>query len=320
MQPVVVVGAGIAGVAAARAVVEAGLDVVVLDRGRKPGGRMASRHTGGRMVDTGASYFTASDPAFVDVVEDWRVRGLARPWTDTFHVAEGGGLTAKPGPTRWAATGGLRSLIEDLAAPLTLRQTTVASVTPGSVTPGPSVDGLPAAAVLLAMPDPQAQRLLDPTYEAELAQLDDPYEPVLALTAIFDDRSWPDVDGVFVADDPVLSWVADDGRRRGDQAPVLVAHSTPEFARSHLDAPDGAEPAMVEALREVLSLDASPAQAHVHRWTYARPTGRRERPYFLGDAGIGLCGDGWHGKSRVEAAYLSGHALGVEVAARLGTP
>ncbi len=315
MHPVVVVGAGIAGVAAARAVAAAGLEVVVLDRGRKPGGRMASRHTGGRMVDTGASYVTASDPAFVEVVEDWRARGLARPWTDTFHVADHGGLSAKQGPTRWAATGGLRSLIEDLAAPLTLRQETVEAVGPG-----PTVDGLPAAAVLLAMPDPQAQRLLDPTYETELAQLDDPYEPVLALTARFDRRSWPDVDGVFVADDPVLSWVADDGRRRGDQAPVLVAHSTPERARQHLDVPEGAVTAMVAALRRVLGIEPAPVQTWVHRWTYARPAGRRDRPYFLGEAGIGLCGDGWHGRSRVEAAYLSGRALGAEVAARLRTP
>ena len=157
VDPVVVVGAGISGVAAARALVASGLEVVVLDRGHRIGGRMASRRTDGRMVDTGASYFTASDPDFTAVAQEWRGRGLAREWTDTFSVAEEGALAPKSGPVRWAAPGGLRSLVEDLATDLDVRHQTVASVAPG-----PLVDGLPAAAVVLAMPDPQARRLLDP--------------------------------------------------------------------------------------------------------------------------------------------------------------
>ncbi|RYZ27769.1 MAG: FAD-dependent oxidoreductase, partial [Propionibacteriaceae bacterium] len=83
MDPVVVVGAGISGIAAARALTEGGREVVVLDRGRRIGGRMASRKTDGRMVDTGASYFTVSDDTFRGVVEAWRDQGLAREWTDT---------------------------------------------------------------------------------------------------------------------------------------------------------------------------------------------------------------------------------------------
>ena len=47
----------------------------------------------------------------------------------------------------------------------------------------------------------------------------------------------------------------------------------------------------------------------MQRWTYAKPVGPREEQFFLSDRGIGLCGDGW-GASRVEAAWLSGTALG----------
>ncbi|MGZ4650485.1 MAG: FAD-dependent oxidoreductase, partial [Kineosporiaceae bacterium] len=66
--PVVVVGAGIAGVACARALRRGGLGVRVFDRGRRIGGRMAlhRERLGGteRVVDVGASYFTVSDPRF----------------------------------------------------------------------------------------------------------------------------------------------------------------------------------------------------------------------------------------------------------------
>ena len=41
--PVTVVGAGIAGLACARALTAGGSAVRVLDRGRRPGGRMSSR-------------------------------------------------------------------------------------------------------------------------------------------------------------------------------------------------------------------------------------------------------------------------------------
>ena len=314
----IVVGAGISGVAAARTVQAAGLDVVVLDRGRRVGGRMASRRMRGprdpdRVVDTGASYFTVADPAFEVVARDWERRGLAHPWTDTFLVAHDGDLSPKPGPVRWSAPAGLRGLVEDLARDLAVREQTVQRVGPG-----PEVDGQAADAVLLAMPDPQARRLLDPTLTAEAAALDDPYEPVLALTARWADAAWPGLDGAFVAGDPILAWVADDGRRRGDHAPVLVAHSTPEFAAEHLEQPDQAAPLMVVAIRDALGIATEPQTTHVQRWTFARPAHRREQTYYLGEHLIGCCGDSWSDKPRVEAAYLSGVALGDALVERLG--
>ena len=299
---VVVVGAGISGVAAARTLTDAGIDVLVLDRGKRIGGRMASRRTDDRVVDTGASYFTVSDPAFDAVVQDWQARGLARPWTDTFEVADDGVLTPKPGPMRWAAPAGLRTLVEDLARGLQVREQTVRSVAPG-----PTVDGVAADAVVLAMPDPQARRVLDPAMEAEHARLDDPFEPVLALTARWETAHWPAMDGAFVSGDPVISWIADDGRRRDDFAPVLVAHSTPEFAA----------PLMELALRDVLDIPTEASSRSVHRWSFARPTGKRSETFYLGPSRIGVCGDAWSEKPRVEAAYLSGVALGRAVAEQL---
>lgn len=308
------VGGGIAGIAAAREVQAAGRAVVVADRGRRLGGRMASRTTEGRPVDIGASYFTASDPAFAAVAEDWRRRGLAREWTDTLAVYGDPDRSSTSGPMRWAAPRGLRSLVEDLADGLDVRPATTVK----RLDPGLTVDGRSYAAVVLAMPDPQARRLLDPAYAAAIEALDDPYEPVLALTAIWPDRAWPELDGAFVNGDPVLGWVADDGRRRGDDAPVLVAHSTTEFAAEHLEDPSAAEPPMVEALRSQLEIGGPPSYARVHRWSFARPTQQRDDSYFLGEDGLGVCGDGWHGKSRVEGAYLSGRALGRAISERLG--
>ncbi len=311
---VVVIGAGISGIACARQLAAAGHDVRVLDRGRVPGGRLASRRMHGRVVDLGASYFTV-DPAsgFAAVVADWQARGLARPWTDTFAALAGDGSRQdKPGPVRWAAPAGLRSLVTDLAADLVVEQEHPVA----AVGPGPTVDGAAYDAAVLAMPDPQALRLLDPACPAAALVTGREWEPCLALAAGFDRREWA-VDGAFVADDPVLSWVADDGSRRGDGAPVLVGHSTPAFAARHLDAPDEAAPALVASLRDLLGLP-EPAWSYVQRWRFAKPVGTRDAAYGVA-GGIGLCGDGW-GRSKVQAAWESGDALGRALAWTSGGP
>jgi renalase len=318
---VLVVGAGVSGVACARVLTDAGIEVTVRDRGRVVGGRAASRTLHGRRVDFGASYLTARDPGFSTVVQDWVRRGLAHTWTDRFAVAgPDGWSTTRAGPVRFGTPGGIRTLVEDLAGDLDVRTGT--SV--GAVTDGPAVDGEPYDAVVLAVPDPQAAPLLDPSLAVERDAVSGrAWEPVLALAAGFPRRPWDDDgrfrDGCFV--DPagpagdVLGWIADDGRRRGDGAAVLVAHSTAGFARRHLAQPGAAVPELVAALRCLLDLPA-PEWTAVHRWSLARPAEPREQSFHLGDAGVGLCGDGW-GSPRFETAWVSGTRLGEELRRRL---
>jgi len=311
---VAVVGAGIAGAACSRVLRDAGVEVVLLDRGRVPGGRMASRALDGRRVDLGASYLTARDPGFVAVVDDWLARGLARPWTDAFHVASRDGLgEVKTGPLRYGAAGGLRSLVVDLLTGLDVhQQSPVTAVAAGA--DGPLVDGRPYDAVVLALPDPQALPLLDPSLPDERRAVEGrEWEPVIALAAGWEERTWEHgFDGCFVpgsgTDGDVLGWIADDGRRRGDGAAVLVSHSTGPYAAPRLADPDAAGPGLLAATCRVLGIEQVPAWTRVQRWTYARPVAPRDEPFHLGPARVGLCGDGW-GSPRVETAWLSGSRL-----------
>ena len=279
---VIVVGAGIAGLACARELVDAGVPARVVERGPTVGGRLASVRVGGRYADVGAAYLTADDPSFHGRLLTWRIDGLARPWTDTFRGQHG---TA---PMRWSAPGGLRSLAEDLAREL-------------QVTLNTEVSTLPAAdTVVLAMPGPEALRIADLPAAREQS-----WSPALTAVLTYPRRSWPDFHGAFVADHPILATVCDDGDRRGDRAPVLVAHSTPQFAGG-----DAAK--LAEAVNQVLDLDETPEIVEV-AWPYASP---ESRPGSFARAGdVYLCGDAF-GRPRVQTAWLSGRAVARDIVSR----
>ncbi|HEX5404614.1 MAG TPA: FAD-dependent oxidoreductase [Pseudonocardiaceae bacterium] len=313
---ILVVGAGIAGVACARALLAGGADVRVVDRARMVGGRMATGQLGrpGRPVDLGAAYFTADDDGFAAVVAGWQARGLARPWTDTLTVFDDNGRHPAPGPMRWAAPGGLRSLVGDLADGLDI--TLEHPVT--EVGPGPVVAGRGYAAVVLAMPDPQAARVLTPASptRALLTGADEvTWAPVIAVAAEFPARTWPDFDAAFVNDHDTLSLLADDGARRGDHVPVLVAHTTATVARAHDANPDDTVPPALAAMRDLLGISADPVWTHAHHWRLAQPDRHRDAAFHLGADGIGLAGDVW-GRPRVQTAWCSGTALATELLSR----
>ena len=317
----IVVGGGISGVACARALAAAGVPVIVRDRGRRLGGRMMSRTlrgTGtvhdGRVVDIGASYFTVRDGDFAAAVGQLESAGVVRPWTTAFHVHGAEGMAGiSSGPMRYSAPAGLRSVVEWLAEGLDVSLgDEVAEVAIEGV--GVRVDGEPVLAAALGLPDPQAQKIAPAPPASHLT-----YEPIIAVTLVFERRSWLDMDGVFVNDDPVLTWIADDGRRRGDDAPVLVAHVNPVLSALHLDHPEGVLAQAVASVGRVLGMRTTPDWVDAHRWTYAKPLAARDEAFWIDDrAPVGVAGDAWAGGPRVEAAWLSGHRLGRALSERAG--
>jgi renalase len=304
---VAVVGAGLSGASCANALSARGIAVDLIDGGHAPGGRMASPELHGRRVDIGAAYFTAKEADFVATVAGWAARGLVREWTDTFDVFGADGHHRAAGPMRYATPDGLRSLV---------RAELMNDTHSGE--PIGALGELDHDAVVLAMPDPQAARLAPDVVDWVA------YEPVITVAAAWPRRCWPIVDAAFVNDDPDLTFVADDGSRRGDGAAVLVAHTTAQRARTHLEHPDEAVAPMLEALRRVLDVPADPEWTHAHRWTFAKPVNTHGDNAFgltlYRGRPLGLCGDSWcpSGAPRIESAWLSGRRAGTALAEQLG--
>ncbi|MFG3231296.1 NAD(P)/FAD-dependent oxidoreductase [Streptomyces antibioticus] len=111
---VVVVGAGLAGLACAHDLIAAGLEVRVLEAGDRVGGRMRTDRIDGCVVDRGFQVFNTAYP---QVRRRLRLRNLRlRPFTPGFLVHTGHRRLRFADPTR-APGAALRGVAEGLAGP-----------------------------------------------------------------------------------------------------------------------------------------------------------------------------------------------------------
>lgn len=309
---VVVVGAGVAGLRAARTLAAAGVRLEVLEKSRGFGGRAATRRLHGAVIDHGAQYFTARDARFQRQVDTWEREGVVRVWTRGFHTLTPEGLEApREGYPRYAFADGMNTFGKALGDGLTVtRSAEVVALTRAAY--GWEIrleDGTVKRAqrVLLNLPAPQALELvgdlLSPKTRAALGAVT--FAPCLALMAGFAQAA-PVWRGVVVEDDATLSWLAcDSSKRDKGGAPgetVLVLHGNPTFSQDFLESPDDAAPRMLGVVAALGFSD--PTWTALHRWRYAKVTQAHDAPYLQDDT-LFFCGD-WCGGAKLEAAYLSG--------------
>ena len=69
---IVVVGAGISGCVCGYELSKAGHEVVVVEKGRGVGGRMATRRMQGARIDHGAQFLTVRSPRMLTLLEQWK--------------------------------------------------------------------------------------------------------------------------------------------------------------------------------------------------------------------------------------------------------
>ena len=323
MIDVAVVGAGLAGLTAARALAEAGRRPVLLDKGRRPGGRCATRTLGAAAADTGAQFFTVRSGTFAGLVDRWRGEGVAiHEWSQGFaharSIADGPAMAdvAPDGHSRYSVVGGMNALAAHLARYVDVRSATrVTAIMAGGdgwVLELLDQEGHPtrleADAVVLTAPVPQALALLgngDVTAPAGLRAL--AYEPCLTLLAALDrPLALPGPGAVQFAQGPV-SWLADNVAKGASTAPSLTVHAAGDWSEALYDA----DPALVGRL--LLDLvepwlgSAGPVATQTFRWRYSRSRNPvHDRAVTVAPALV-LAGDALAG-AKVEGAVTSGLA------------
>jgi hypothetical protein len=318
---IAIVGAGMAGASAARALDAAGFHVAVFDKGRGVGGRMATRRLdGGLTFDHGAQYFTAHDPGFARVVQSWTEAGIAAPWGEPGWSV---GTPGSPAPVRSLLTG-LPVTCECAVSHLTRDGGRwVLSDAGGARIPG-TFD-----AVLVTAPAPQALALAatagadGSAFRASLDRVR--YAPCWALMLAYQGEP-PFLESHRRKGDPCrpIAWIARDVTKpgRSGDSQTLVVHASPDWSRAHLEHEATTVAGLLSGELRRLSAISLPAPGRIgyaaaHRWRYARVEQAAEEPCLWSpDLRLGIAGDGCLG-GRVEAAYLSGKALAERVMADL---
>ena len=121
---IAIIGAGMAGITAARTLSQAGYRVTVLEKSRGAGGRMSTRRSEFGGFDHGTQYFTVRDARFRQMMQ-WALEtapDIARPWAaNAVRVLDSQGRTLEAAlPSRephWVAQPGMNALIGHMAAP-----------------------------------------------------------------------------------------------------------------------------------------------------------------------------------------------------------
>ena len=339
-----VVGAGIAGLACARTLMQAGGDVQVFERADATGGRTRACETPFGTFDAGAQYFTVRDARFSQVLAT--TPGLCRPWSaNAVRVLDPHGRVAEaalPKPeAHWVAVPRMDALAAQWAEPISAAarlhlNTRVARIERDALdasrwqlrTAGPGGEVHVASgfdAVLLALPSPLAAGLLQASGLAPglAAQLGDvQVAPCWTLMLAFPQAAQPGLPHLGPQWNAALSthhriaWLARESSkpRRGTVERWTVQASA-EWTQEHLeDDPLRVRAKLLKGFAEITGIRAEPSHAEVLRWRHARtlkPLGRSH----LWDAtsGLGACGD-WCLGHRVEHAFLSGLELALALA------
>ena len=348
MKHFAIIGAGMAGVTAARTLVQAGHRVSVFEKSPRVGGRMATRETPWGSFDHGAQYFTVRDPSFALALDT--VPGTAqhvRTWSaNAVRVLDPlGRVVAAALPVReyhHVGTPGMSALVAHWAGPLQAdgclhlgahverlqrdrlkprcwelhvqgEQTAVVS----------GFDG-----VLLALPHVQALQLLRQSGTAvtrcglQEALQDVEVAPCWTLMLAFPQASQPNLAHLGPQWNAARSthhrvaWLARESSKPGRaRIERWTVQASAEWSLEHLeDDPARVSAKLLKAFAELTGIRAQPAHAEAHRWRYAKTLKPLGRPFLYSDThALGTCGD-WHLGHRVEDAFVSGLSLALALA------
>jgi len=313
MTKVLIIGAGLSGLIAARELKNRGHDSMIVDKGKGIGGRMATRREGDAQFDHGAQFFTARSEEFQAEIADWQSAGVAQKWFDGFPSP--GNKKPNDHYPRFCGTSGMtgigKYLARDLNVVLGDEIENLHHSENGWTAKSRSGAEYSGAQLLLTCPLPQALDLFDtsgqslPEAQREVLQ-SVTFEPCFAVLAILKNASKIPVPGALYMDGEPIAWIADNFQKGISEAEGAVTiHSTGAFARAHYEEDETAVgEILLNAAQEYLGAEVSRFQ--VRRWRYAKP----ENALDIGIAHfpeLDLCfaGDSLNG-AKIEGAFLSG--------------
>ena len=315
---VLVIGAGLSGLVAARELAATGSSVVLVDKGRSVGGRLATRRIGGARLDHGAQFFTVRGDDFRSVVDDAIEAGVVHEWCKGFN-------DPPDGYPRYTGSTGMNALAKWLADGLDIHtgvQITSVSAADGRVTTTADGWSCSASACLITAPVPQTMALLDaggvslaPDLDATLRDIR--YFATLGLLATVDGETAIDEPGgIQLPETERFTFIADNRRKGISDEAAVTFHANHDHSLARYEDDEA------EVLAELLEWarpwlgEATVLEAQLKKWRYAGPIAPVPERVLTADidgATLAFAGDAFGGP-KVEGAFNSGLAAGRRLA------
>ncbi|EKQ67063.1 putative NAD/FAD-dependent oxidoreductase [Leptolyngbyaceae cyanobacterium JSC-12] len=347
---IVIIGAGMAGLSCAQVLQQAGYQVVVVEKSRGVGGRLATRRSHDTSIDHGTCYLSPRNDLFQKFISHLVEAGIVHVWTDSVYelLPDGSLRMSLERFPRYVAAAGMSAIAKTLTPGLDIRLnqrvthiTTSAQQTWQLTLENPQSDPanspstkLEAKALVITVPAPQALDLLAPLADSalddqfirQLRSVD--FIPCIAVMAGYPleclqdwQEKYGDVKAIASQYAP-LAWIGvDSSKRRAPSQPVLVVQSTAEFAQTVLDMGDlmPVGRSLLQTAADALApWLATPDWMQVHRWRYAFPSHPLPNQHLTADSELPLvCTGDWCGGMRVESAFLSGLEAASQLSQRL---
>lgn len=311
-----IVGAGIAGLAAARALKKAGHSAIVFEKNDRLGGRVATRKIGDYLFDTGASALTPRGHEIETVIlkelDTTELVKIEKPLYMHQSMRPVIPDNVKSAPARYTYTTGNERLADLLAQDLDVRRNTQVETLEKKGS-GYRVFGEDFDAIILTPPVPQSAAILWSVGESR-PFANCRYRPCLSILLGFA-KQVPDVHYSALLDPEQrhpLMWLSLESVKSPGRAPeghtAIVLQMAPSYSLSNFSAPDQRIiDDSLDYLAWVFGDDwKTPEVSEVKRWKYSQPDSvALFETVNDPDAKLIISGDGVVA-GRLENAYDSG--------------
>lgn len=313
-KKIAIVGAGLAGITAAREL-QKNHDVTVFEKSRGVSGRLATRDATPWQFDHGAQHIFAKSDAFVTFIKDLKKQGCVELWSARFAEIKDNQVqrVAQWGDGKlhhYVGVPGMNAMVQHLAQDCQLRfNSRIYHIAREDDKWHLQVENGAVEAFdwcIIAIPQAQALELCvgAVAVPAELHQIK--MKACFALMLGFDelpDFGWD----VAMVHSPVLSWMSvDSSKPQRPDKPAMVIHAKNAWADENIDMPlEEVQAVMLAAVREIIPSLPEPKHMDSQRWLYANVDKRYGKECFMDKANqFAMIGD-WFIHGRVEAAYQS---------------
>ncbi len=326
-KQIIIIGSGLAGLMAGRKLTAAGCEVLILDKGRRMGGRMATRRDQGWLFNHGAQFVTARSALFSQLCRTAERQQILARWPESGRMHAFCGRPA------------MRDLASFLGRGLAITQEIEISAIEQHRAGGFTLETQKGATfscdhLIVTAPAPQTAALLRVASPllAETAEKA-VYAPCWTVMLGLDQTAG--IVPVLQPPDGPIGWAACEAARpNGGPSGAVTIHAAADFSQSCLEADPQQIISQLQAHYFSLQGGISPVchYARAHRWRYARVLrpAPPSAPFFEVTAagGFAAVGGDWHPQAsdtgpasgaRAEEAGLSGQRAAEALLAALSS-